>query len=142
LVNWLLFNGESKKGIQHGRQMIDDELWEKLQGLLPRYCSHELKNRVKIVNLHRYREDREMNAHRRHDLSDQTWVLLELHLLGRAGTWGGKARNNRQFINAVLWIFRTGAPWRDLPSDYGSWSNTHRRFIRWRGNTPQTEVEL
>jgi hypothetical protein len=61
--------------------MIDDELWEKLQGLLPRYCSHELKNRVKIVNLHRYREDREMNAHRRHDLSNQTWALLEQHAL-------------------------------------------------------------
>jgi len=58
--------------------------------------------------------------------------LLEPHLPGRAGAWGGKARDNRQFINAVLWILRTGAPWRDLPPDYGSWSNTHRRFIRWR----------
>ena len=73
-----------------------------------------------------------MNTHRRHDLSDQTWALLEPHLPGRAGAWGGKARDNRQFINAVLWILRTGAPWRDLPPDYGSWSNTHRRFIRWR----------
>ena len=45
---------------------------------------------------------------------------------------GGNARDNRQFINAVLWILRTGAPWRDWPPDYGSWSNTHRRFIRWR----------
>ena len=73
-----------------------------------------------------------MNTHRRHDLSDQTWALLEPHLPGWAGAWGGKARDNRQFINAVLWILRTGAPWRDLPPDYGSWSNTHRRFIRWR----------
>jgi len=32
----------------------------------------------------------------------------------------------------VFWILRTGAPWRDLPPDYGGWSNTHRRFIRWR----------
>jgi len=73
-----------------------------------------------------------MNAHRRHDISDQTWALLEPHLPGRAGAWGGNARDNRLFINAVLWILRTGAPWRDLPPDYGSWSNTHRRFIRWR----------
>jgi transposase len=73
-----------------------------------------------------------MNAHRRHDLSNQTWALLEPHLPGRAGAWGGNARDNRLFINAVLWILRTGAPWRDLPPDYGSWSNTHRRFIRWR----------
>ena len=73
-----------------------------------------------------------MQAHRRHDISDETWALLEPHLPGRAGSWGGKARDNRLFINAVLWILRTGAPWRDLPPDYGGWSNTHRRFIRWR----------
>ena len=45
---------------------------------------------------------------------------------------GGNARDNRQFINAVFWILRTGAPWRDLPPDLGGWGNTHRRFIRWR----------
>ena len=53
-------------------------------------------------------------------------------LPGRPGAWGGNARNNRQFINAVFWILRTGAPWRDLPPDYGDWKNTHRRFCRWR----------
>lgn len=36
------------------------------------------------------------------------------------------------FFNAVFWILRTGAPWRDLPPDYGDWKNTHRRFCRWR----------
>ena len=41
-------------------------------------------------------------------------------------------RTNRRFINAVFWILRTGAPWRDLPPDYGDWKNTHRRFCRWR----------
>ncbi len=46
--------------------------------------------------------------------------------------WGGVAQDNRRFINAVFWIIRTGAPWRDLPSDYGNWGNVHRRFIRWR----------
>jgi len=71
-------------------------------------------------------------AHRRHDVSDRVWELLEPHLLGRKGTWGGNARDNRQFINAVFWILRTGAPWRDLPPDYGDWKNTHRRFCRWR----------
>lgn len=43
-----------------------------------------------------------------------------------------KAKDNRLFINAVFWILRTGAPWRDLPKDYGDWKNTHRRFCRWR----------
>ena len=71
-------------------------------------------------------------AHRRHDISDATWELLEPHLIGGKGTWGGNARDNRQFIDAVFWILRSGAPWRDLPPDYGDWKNTHRRFCRWR----------
>ena len=71
-------------------------------------------------------------AHRRHDISDNVWALLEPHLPGREGVWGGRAQDNRRFINAVFWVLRTGAPWRDLPPDYGGWSNTHRRFIRWR----------
>ncbi len=71
-------------------------------------------------------------GHRRHDISDKVWHLLEPHLPGREGVWGGKAKNNRLFINAVFWILRTGAPWRDLPPDYGDWKNTHRRFCRWR----------
>lgn len=58
--------------------------------------------------------------------------MLEPLLPGREGSWGGVAQDNRRFINAVLWVPRTGAPWRDLPADYGGWSNTHRRFCRWR----------
>lgn len=68
----------------------------------------------------------------RHDISDEVWALLEPLLPGRKGTWGGNARDNRTFINAVFWILRTGAPWRDLPPDYGSWNNVNRRFCRWR----------
>jgi transposase len=68
----------------------------------------------------------------RHDLDDHAWSLLEPHLSGRKGQWGGIAQDNRRFINAVLWNLRTGAPWRDLPPDYGGWKNTHRRFCRWR----------
>ena len=71
-------------------------------------------------------------AHRRHDITDAVWTLLAPHLPGRKGAWGGRARDNRQFINAVFWILRAGAPWRDLPPDYGDWKNTHRRFCRWR----------
>ena len=70
--------------------------------------------------------------YQRHDISDRAWELLEPHLPGRKGAWGGVARNNRLFINAVFWILRTGAPWRDLPPHYGDWKNTHRRFCRWR----------
>ena len=70
--------------------------------------------------------------HRRHDISDATWELLAHHLPGQKGSWGGEAKDNRLFINAVFWILRTGAPWRDLPPDLGDWKNTHRRFCRWR----------
>ena len=72
------------------------------------------------------------SALHRHDITDRVWKLLEPHLPGRAGVWGGRAEDNRRFLNAVFLILRTGAPWRDLPPQYGGWSNTHRRFIRWR----------
>ncbi|WP_323732404.1 IS5 family transposase [Candidatus Bandiella euplotis] len=68
----------------------------------------------------------------RHDITDNMWDLIKDHLPGREGTWGGLAHNNRRFINAVFWILRTGSPWRDLPSEYGGWKNTHKRFCRWR----------
>ena len=71
-------------------------------------------------------------AHRRHDISEEVWKVLEPHLPGRAGTWGGTAQDNRRFVNAIFWILRTGAPWRDLPPDCGGWKNTHRRFGRRR----------
>ncbi len=74
----------------------------------------------------------EKAAHRRHDITNKVWEKLEPHLPGRQVKCGGIAQDNRLFINAVFWIMRTGSPWRDLPPDLGHWSNTHRRFIRWR----------
>ena len=70
--------------------------------------------------------------HKRHDISDRMWDQIEPYLPGRKGSKGREAKDNRLFVNAVLWILRTGAPWRDLPHDYGDWKNTHRRFCRWR----------
>ena len=75
-----------------------------------------------------------MQAHRRHDISDHTWEILGPLLPGHKGHVGRPASDNRLFVNAVFWILRTGAPWRDLPPDYGDWKNTHRRFCRWRDN--------
>ena len=68
----------------------------------------------------------------RHDISDKLWEKIEKKLPGSKGHTGRPARGNRRFINAVFWILRTGAPWRDLPPEYGDWKNTHRRFSRWR----------
>jgi transposase len=49
-------------------------------------------------------------AHRRQDISEKDWELLEPHLPGREGSWGDIAKDNRQFIDAVFWVIRTGAP--------------------------------
>ncbi len=73
-----------------------------------------------------------MSAHRRHDISDKLWGLLSPHLPGSTGHVGRPSSDNRLFINAVFWILRTGAPWRDLPPDLGDWKNVNRRFCRWR----------
>lgn len=73
-----------------------------------------------------------MEDYHRYDISDEAWEKIKDKLPGRPGIRGGIAKDNRQFINAVFWILRTGAPWRDLPPDYGDWKNTHRRFCRWR----------
>jgi transposase len=67
----------------------------------------------------------------RHDMSDEAWDLIAPHLPGQAGQWGGIAEDNRRFVNAVFWILRTGAPWRDLPPSYGNWNSVAKRFRRW-----------
>ena len=67
----------------------------------------------------------------RHDITDKAWALIEPYMLGQKGQWGGIADDNRKFINAVFWILRTGAPWRDLPPDYGNWNSVAKRFRRW-----------
>lgn len=67
----------------------------------------------------------------RHALTDEQWEKLKDHLPGKKSDPGQTAKDNRLFINAVMWISRTGAPWRDLPEDLGKWSNVHKRFTRW-----------
>src|SRR5688500_5184692 len=59
------------------------------------------------------------------------WDRIKDMLPGRAGHVGVTARNNRLFIDAVLYRYRTGIPWRDLPEQYGDFRNVHRRFSRW-----------
>ena len=67
----------------------------------------------------------------RHDISNGVWAQIAPHLPGQPGQWGGIADDNRKFINAVFWILRTGAPWRDLPDSYGNWNSVAKRFRRW-----------
>lgn len=68
---------------------------------------------------------------RRHEISDADWDRIKDLLPGQPGQHGGLAQDNRRFLNAVLWIARTGAPWRDLPGRLGNWNSTWRRFDRW-----------
>ncbi len=68
---------------------------------------------------------------RRFEMTDEQWVRIEHLLPGKPGDPGATARDNRLFVDAVLWIARTGAPWRDLPERFGDWNTTFQRFNRW-----------
>lgn len=68
---------------------------------------------------------------RRHELSDEQWSQIEPLLPGRKGDPGVTAEDNRQFVNAVLWLAKTGVPWRDLPERFGKWNSVAVRFNRW-----------
>ena len=69
-------------------------------------------------------------AHR-HAISDADWDRVKDVLPGQPGQHGGIAADNRRFLDAALWIARTGAPWRDLPARLGQWNSQWRRFDRW-----------
>ena len=64
-------------------------------------------------------------------LKDSQWDRIAPRLPGKAGDPGRPAADNRLFVEAVLWIARTGAPWRDLPAQFGRWNSVFRRFRRW-----------
>ena len=67
----------------------------------------------------------------RHGLKDEDWERIKELLPGQAGQPGVTAKDNRLFLDAVLWIAKTGAPWRDLPEQFGNWNSVWRRFDRW-----------
>jgi transposase len=68
---------------------------------------------------------------RRYALRDDQWERIKNLLLGRPGYVGVNARDNRLFVEAVLWRYRSGAPWRDLPERFGDFRVVHTRFSRW-----------
>ena len=68
---------------------------------------------------------------RRHEITDDHWERIKDFLPGQAGDPGVTAKDNRLFIDAVLWVAKTGAPWRDLPERFGPWGSVWKRFDRW-----------
>jgi transposase len=68
---------------------------------------------------------------RRHEITDQQWNAIKDLLPGQEGDPGATAKDNRLFVNAVMWIAKTGAPWRDLPERLGNWNSVFQRFNRW-----------
>jgi transposase len=71
---------------------------------------------------------------RRYGLRDDQWERIKEFLPGRHGSVGVTAADNRVFVEAVLYRYRAGILWRDLPERFGDWKNTHRRFRRWCEN--------
>jgi len=64
-------------------------------------------------------------------VSDEQWERMSKHIIGDARTRGSTGHDNRMFMEGVLWIVRTAAPWRDLPEVFGNWNSVFRRFSRW-----------
>src|SRR5918992_3272853 len=67
----------------------------------------------------------------RGDLTDRQWCQLELLLPPQIPKTGRPNKDHRIIINGILWVLRTGAPWRDLPERYGPWRTVASRFYRW-----------
>jgi len=68
---------------------------------------------------------------RRYALRDDQWERIRELLPGREGHVGVTAKDNRLFVEAVLYRYRAGIPWRDLPERFGDWKQVHTRHTRW-----------
>ena len=69
---------------------------------------------------------------RRYELTDQEWNRIkDLLPPEKSGKRGRPSKDNRMILNAMLWIARSGAPWRDLPERYGPWETVYSRFRKW-----------
>jgi transposase len=70
-------------------------------------------------------------ATRRYGLKDEQWEKIKDLLPGSEGYIGTTAKDNRLFVEAVLYRYRTGIPWRDLPVRFGDFRVVHTRYTRW-----------
>ncbi len=71
---------------------------------------------------------------KRHEMTDEQWQVIQSFLPARSTRVGRPSRDPRLLLNGMLWILRTGAPWRDLPERFGPWQTVYDHFCRWRRN--------
>jgi transposase len=64
-------------------------------------------------------------------MSDEEWAVFRPFLTGNQAQGGRPARDHRRTLDGIFWIARTGAPWRDLPEEFGAWGSVYRQFRRW-----------
>ena len=69
---------------------------------------------------------------RRHEVADGEWEFLDPLIPRSSARTGRKPRDRRTMLNGILWVLRTGAPWRDLPERYGPWQTVYDHFRNWR----------
>ena len=70
---------------------------------------------------------------KRHELTLEQWSLIEA-LLPPVASTGRRPKDRRLMLNGILWILRTGAPWRDLPERFGNWRTVYGYFQQWRAD--------
>ena len=64
-------------------------------------------------------------------MSDEEWAFFEPFVVVTGGKSGRPPRDHRKVLDGVFWIARTGAPWRDLPEEFGEWNSVYQQFRRW-----------
>lgn len=77
---------------------------------------------------------------RRYEIEDKQWEQVKPYLGNTPKKTGRPQSDNRRLLNGVLWILRTGAPWRDLPEYYGPWQTVYKRFAQWQENGKLKEM--
>ena len=73
---------------------------------------------------------------KRYEITSKEWERIQKFIPPeKTGKRGRPAKSNRDMLNGMLWIARTGAQWREMPSCYGPWQTVYSRFAKWRDNS-------
>lgn len=126
-IKWIGNEGSHPKKILTKNNVID--LYEILEHVLSELFENKSKTILGCVDIYRIIDNHSVMT--RLTLSDAQWAKIAPYCSGKETDVGRTAVNNRLFIEAVLWIVRTGSPWRDLPPEFGNWNSVYKRYRRW-----------